>query len=425
MTEFEPQNQRILEKNESYWDKDNVFIDELQFLYNTSASPDCTGELPARVKSIMRHWIRACFPPGWKIPSGRTWSRRAGRASRSPISSPSTSSRGLTIRSIRTTGWLAVNNENFRQSIRYGLDRVNALSVTDPEEPENLLNNTITPANFTSANGLDYTQYPALQAISDGDSFQEDLALQYKEAAVEELTAAGATFPIQMYMRYNPDTTNWDRECQVIEQQLEGLLGADYIDVVVEAGPSTNFLSTVRRAGDYGFMKCNWGADYADPQTWTDPFAEFDNSYNFMGTDPDNIIGQEPCTNKSAETQALTDQYYDLIEKAKAITTDTEARYTAFAEAEAFLIDHAFVIPYSDLERGVCGHPAERVRGAVRPLRHGAAELQVPASARRADEHDRVRRTLHPVADRPRSRPGRRGGVSPRRFGAQHPYHLF
>src|SRR5699024_4224890 len=87
--------------------------------------------------------------------------------------------------------------------------------------------------------------------------------------------------------------------------------------------------------------------DYADPQTWTDPFKELDNSYNFMGTDADTVIGQEPCTNKSAETQALTDQYYDLVEAAKAITTDTEARYAAFAEAEAFLIDHAFVIPFS------------------------------------------------------------------------------
>ncbi|HJA62853.1 MAG TPA: peptide ABC transporter substrate-binding protein, partial [Candidatus Intestinimonas stercoravium] len=203
------------------------------------------------------------------------------------------------------------------------------------------------PATFTSAAGLDYTQYPALQEISSSDGFNEELALQYKEAAVEELTAAGATFPIQMYMRYNPDTANWDRECQVIEQQLEGLLGTDYIDIVVEAGPSTNFLSTVRRAGDYGFMKCNWGADYADPQTWTDPFKELDNSYNFMGTDADTVIGQEPCTNKSAETQALADQYYDLVEAAKAITTDTEARYAAFAEAEAFLIDHAFVIPFS------------------------------------------------------------------------------
>ena len=38
MTQFEPQNQRILTKNETYWDKDNVFIDEIQYLYNTSAT---------------------------------------------------------------------------------------------------------------------------------------------------------------------------------------------------------------------------------------------------------------------------------------------------------------------------------------------------------------------------------------------------
>ena len=219
--------------------------------------------------------------------------------------------------------------------------------MVEPNTPENLLSNTITPATFTEAAGLDYTQYPALKAISDGDSFDEAAALDYKAKAVEELTAAGASFPIQMYMRYNPATTNWDKECQVIEQQLEGLLGADYIDVVVEAGPSTNFLSMVRRTGDYGFMKCNWGADYADPQTWTDPFKAQDNSYNFMAQGPDLQIGQEPCTNKSPETQALMEEYYALIDAAKAITTDDEARYTAFAEAEAFLIEHAIVIPFS------------------------------------------------------------------------------
>ena len=346
MTSFEPQNQRILTKNETYWDKDNVFIDEIQYLYNTSATqlgPESfiRGEVDwAQIDaSILSAWLEDPERQDMVSPS------------RANVSFSYFFCFNFEPRfddSLDPDNWLlAVNNENFRQSIRYGLDRINALTVVEPEDPESLLNRTITPATFTSAAGLDYTQYPALQEISSSDGFNEELALQYKEAAVEELTAAGATFPIQMYMRYNPDTANWDRECQVVEQQLEGLLGTDYIDIVVEAGPSTNFLSTVRRAGDYGFMKCNWGADYADPQTWTDPFKELDNSYNFMGTDAGTVIGQEPCTNKSAETQALTDQYYDLVEAAKAITTDTEARYAAFAEAEAFLIDHAFVIPFS------------------------------------------------------------------------------
>ena len=346
MTSFEPQNQRILTKNETYWDKDNVFIDEIQYLYNTSATqlgPESfiRGEVDwAQIDaSILSAWLEDPERQDMVSPS------------RANVSFSYFFCFNFEPRfddSLEPDNWLlAVNNENFRQSIRYGLDRINALTVVEPEDPESLLNRTITPATFTSAAGLDYTQYPALQEISSSDGFNEELALQYKEAAVEELTAAGATFPIQMYMRYNPDTANWDRECQVIEQQLEGLLGTDYIDIVVEAGPSTNFLSTVRRAGDYGFMKCNWGADYADPQTWTDPFKELDNSYNFMGTDAGTVIGQEPCTNKSAETQALADQYYDLVEAAKAITTDTEARYAAFAAAEPILIDPASVIPFS------------------------------------------------------------------------------
>lgn len=35
-------------------------------------------------------------------------------------------------------------------------------------------------------------------------------------------------------------------------------------------------------------MKCNWGADYADPETWTDPFSA-DSSYSFIfkSTDPE------------------------------------------------------------------------------------------------------------------------------------------
>ena len=89
-----------------------------------------------------------------------------------------------------------------------------------------------------------------------------------------ELTAEGATFPIKVLMKYNPSTTNWAEECAVVEQQMEGVLGTDFIDIIVEAGPSDSFLTQVRRSGDYAFMKCGWGADYADPETWTDPFYQ-------------------------------------------------------------------------------------------------------------------------------------------------------
>ena len=38
----------------------------------------------------------------------------------------------------------------------------------------------------------------------DGETFDADLALEYKEKAVAELTEAGCTFPVKVLMRYNP-----------------------------------------------------------------------------------------------------------------------------------------------------------------------------------------------------------------------------
>ncbi|MDR2078147.1 MAG: hypothetical protein LBP74_00315, partial [Treponema sp.] len=193
-------------------------------------------------------------------------------------------------------------------------------------------------------------QYPAIKAIAERDSFNTAEALAYKEKALPELRAAGAKFPIKMLMPYNPANStdpNWDKECQVVEQQLEALLGTDYIDIIVEAGPAAGFLAAVRRSGKYAFMKCNWGADYADPQTWTDPFRAVNNTYNFMAHEPSRAIDGKPSVNKPPATRAMTDEYYALVRKAVALTTEEAPRYAAFAEAEAYLINHAVVIPHS------------------------------------------------------------------------------
>ena len=157
--------------------------------------------------------------------------------------------------------------------------------------------------------------------------------MEYKAAAMEELTAAGATFPIKMLVCYNPTTTNWAEECQVLEQNIEKVLGTDFVDIIVQAGPESGFLSAIRRSGKYAFMSCNWGADYADPETWTDPFTD-DSNYNFIYKSEDET------------TKALYAEYQDLVAAAKAITNDMDARYEAFAKAEAFLLDHAFAIPF-------------------------------------------------------------------------------
>lgn len=332
LSEYQPQQQRVLTKNEHYWDKDNVFLDAIQMTYNAEASSiastmylsgdvdqadvssnllsamladPATADLihPTRSDTSYSYWYLFNFDPNFDA-------------------------------EYEPENWrLAVNNENFRQSIVAAFNRMPALAVNDRTDPESLKNNTITPAGFTSAS-KDFAYYGALAGYTDGDNFDEAKALDYKEKAVAELTAAGATFPVKMLMCYNPTTANWSEECQVVEQNLENLLGTDYIDIVIQAGPETGFLGAIRRSGNYAFMKCNWGADYADPETWTDPFTE-GSSYSFIGKSED------------AQTKALYAEYLSLVNGAKAITNDMEARYEAFAKAEAFLLDHAFAIPFS------------------------------------------------------------------------------
>ncbi len=107
-------------------------------------------------------------------------------------------------------------------------------------------------------------------------------------------------------------------------------------------GPANNFLSAIRRTGKYGFMRCNWGLDFDDPVNLTEPFDE-GNNYNFYinATDP------------ALKTDDGELEYFVLLNAAKAMPgSDMLARYKSFAAAEAYLINHAIVIPYGSNSGG-------------------------------------------------------------------------
>lgn len=334
LSEFAPQEKHVFIKNKNNWDADHVYINKIEDKYNAES----TTIAPQMVKSgeVDFAEIDSSIVDDWLSDAERSKMLSKSRVEVDYSYWYSFNFDPKFDKEYEPDNWkLAVNNENFRQSLKAGLDRVKALSVTEPKTPEVLLNNTIVHPNFADVNGKDYTQYDGLKAITEGNSFDKEAALAYKQKAVSELKAEGATFPVKILMPYNPSSTDWGNECSVVEQQLENLLGSDYIDIIVEAGPSTNFLSEVRRSGKYAFMKVNWGADYADPQTFTDPFIA-GNSYNFMDKAIENGDG-------AAKTVS---EYYALVDAAKAIPVNLDARFAAFAKAEAYLINHALAVPY-------------------------------------------------------------------------------
>ena len=343
LSEFKPQEVRVLSKNPAYWDKDNVKIDTIRSTFNKEASS--IGAEMYKRGEIESASIDVTTAASWlKDPETEKLIR--------PVRQTSFYSYFYCLNfdanfdeAYEPENWTkAVNNEAFRKSLYHGLDRVKAMLITEPDNPESIIFNTIVPTNYATLDGIDYTLVGDLKPITElgTGTFDAEKALAFKAQAIEELTAAGATFPVKILLKYNPRVSGWDSECLVIEQQLEALLGTDYIDVIVEAGPADGFLSEVRRSGNYALLKCNWGPDYADPQTFTDPFRK-GNNYSFI--------------DKSADAEAL-DYYYGLVEAAKAEAFDLTVRYETFAKAEAFLIDHAYVIPFGF---GNGGYVASRI----------------------------------------------------------------
>ncbi|MBO4377481.1 MAG: peptide ABC transporter substrate-binding protein [Clostridia bacterium] len=367
LSEFAPQERRVLSKNTEYWDIENVFIEKLSFTYNAEAStisPEMylRGEVDSASISttIAKEWLSDPEKADLIRPSRPTsfysyfyafnYDPQFGEE-------------------YEPENWKkAVVNENFRKSLYYGFDRLYARVINDGDAAEELMFNSITPKNFVHLNGVDYSNMGALAEISalGNGTYQPDKALEYKEAAKKELEEAGVKLPVVILLPYGSGDA-WADESQAVESQLEGLLGTDYIDIVVEHSMANSFVSDVRKAGNYAICKTNWGPDYDDPQTFTEPFSDGSfaspNKYQFAY--------------KNEDMDEVMAPYYELVIKAMAIYDDMEARYLAFAEAEAYLIEHAILIPFGFTTGGysasridpftvpftACGMSKERYKG--------------------------------------------------------------
>lgn len=337
----EPQHQRVYVKNANNWDAEHIYIERIEETYNLEAAtlaPEMflRGEVDSASigSDIVADWLAD--------------PEKAAQVSTSRIIGDYSYFFGFCFEPKFAAEYepenyvIAVNNENFRKSIFYGLDMEAYVAAKFPgDDPDLHIVHTITPDGFTNVDGKDYTTFGELAKYADG-FFNESKALEYRDKAIEELTAAGCKFPVQMPLNYNPSGTTWGNASVVLEQQLEELLGSDYIDIVVVEYAGNSFLTETRRNGNYAIQELNWGADFMDPETWADPFDR-ENSYNFFCHDTDTYrVFQDT---KTAETNALIDEYFALVDYARTCVGDANERYEAFAAAEAFYIDHAIVIP--------------------------------------------------------------------------------
>lgn len=342
LSTFKPQEKRIYTKNVNNWDAEHIYIESIEQTYNAEAStiaPELflRGEVDyADIGSdIVADWLSD--------------PEKSQMISSSRVTGDYSYFFGFNFEptfdaEYEPENWvIAVNNENFRKAVFHGIDRDGYLAAKYPgDDPEIHKINTVTPKGFSVNNGKDYVMYGGLAKYTETESFNEQLALEYRDKAKTELEAAGCKFPIKVPINYNSSSSTWGNATVVLEQQLEDLLGADFIDIIVVSYSGNSFLKETRRNGNYALQELNWGADFMDPETWADPF-ERENSYNFFCHDTDTYNVYRDT--KTEETNALIDQYYALVDEARTKTGDMDERFEAFAAAESFYIDHAIVVP--------------------------------------------------------------------------------
>ena len=343
LSEFKPKEKRVYTKNENNWDAEHIYIERIEQTCNTEATtlaPELflRGEIDyADIGSdIVADWL-SDPEKSQMISSSRVigdYSYFFGFNFEPKFDAE-----------YEPENWaIAVNNENFRKAVFHGINRDEYLAAKYPgDDPSIHKINTVTPKGFSVNEGKDYVFYGGLAKYTEGESFDPELAVQFRDAAKAELEAAGCKFPIKVPVNYNTSSTTWANCTVVLEQQLEELLGADFIDIIVVPYSGSSFLKETRRNGNYALQELNWGADFMDPETWADPF-DHENSYNFFCNETLEQDGINQYT-KTEETAALIDQYFELVAAAREETGDMNARYEAFAAAESFYIDHAIVVP--------------------------------------------------------------------------------
>ena len=364
-TEWDPQSCILSERNPEYWDIEDIHVKRIEETYNYEAdflAPDLflrglvtSADIPAaRLDEWLDDPSKADLIHPKRVDNKNYWFLFNFM--------PTYEERKVDGLQLDHDQWLmAANNLNFRKAIYYGLDRLKVANIYAPFNPEAVTTNAITKPAFCTVDGVDYIHSEPLKPFTTVDQFQPEEALKYRDAAKKELEAAGVTLPIVAYMPYNTGGSDGDMAVTVT-QQLEDLLGRDFIRFIIEGYPSTDYLNTCRRSGNYSFQLCCWEPDYADPLTFTDPFR-IGQAFSYLwradgAATPvmEGTSGARLGCKGWDECWWLDHDYTNMVAEASKEAVDMEKRYNALAECEAWLLENAYVIPIGTL--GNCEYEA-------------------------------------------------------------------
>jgi len=362
--------------NDSYWDKKNVFIENVKLTFYDGSDPDSlfrnfdAGNLSAAPVYTDNEATYALAKQkyGDSIFIGRlttvtyyisfNYDRQAYANFNDATKVVSTKTDKQ-----KADTKVAILNENFRTAIFRGIDRaaINAQGVGQ-ELKLNALRNTYTSPDFVNtSDGKSYGTllsaeltkisaelFPAGFNLADSQDpyFNLTLAQAKMALAKTELEAKGVTFPVVIdIVGYGASQKNMNTRKaykQMLETNFPGLVQVNIV-VAETADDYYNSFYYNNEASQTNYdmnVGSGWGPDYGDPKTYVATFSPV-NGDLLKG------LGFEAGADKNVEAKTAAGffEFEKLNVAASSEIKDLNKRYQLYAAAEAYLIGHSLMLP--------------------------------------------------------------------------------
>ena len=250
----------------------------------------------------------------------------------------------------------AIANKAFRQCFSKGMVLNKFFARYNPINPLKCENDFFTMKGLCyTSDGTDYTNLVAKEMGLDGEAYDGKTMkrlranngdiTELKKQAMEELSAIGVTFPVHCSYYILAGSTSALDSATVLKQCFTDSFGDDFIVLDINTFVSSTMKEVVAPKLQ-SFVHMGWGADFGDPINFlTQIIVHDDNAYYSCNmTNIAGIVNNGPSSYQT-ELVAAYEKFTDLVNEGRAIVDDTDARYAAFAKAEAYFLDENLIFP--------------------------------------------------------------------------------
>ena len=250
----------------------------------------------------------------------------------------------------------AIANKAFRQCFSKGMVLNKFFARYNPINPLKCENDFFTMKGLCyTSDGTDYTNLVAREMGLDGEAYDGKTMkrlranngdiTELKKQAMEELSAIGVTFPVHCSYYILAGSTSALDSATVLKQCFTDSFGDDFIVLDVNTFVSSTMKEVVAPKLQ-SFVHMGWGADFGDHINFlTQIIVHDDNAYYSCNmTNIAGIVNNGPASYQK-DLVAAYEKFTDLVNEGRAIVDDTDARYAAFAKAEAYFLDENLIFP--------------------------------------------------------------------------------